>query len=109
MLAGDLPLLRITINNHNLFLVATGAVEQATERIVDKRAAPEFDAPLVLAASGFGTLGTGLKAHPVHRRHVATIGDGVASLNAFPCPLLGFTILGLLCRVPSDGRGIDEY
>src|SRR5262245_43125547 len=67
--------------------------------------------------SGHKTLSPKLKAVPtrwtlvsnaIRHRHITPIGDGVCSLNGFPCEVLIHTVLGLLTGMPSDRCWIKE-
>ncbi len=91
-------LLRIALDDQNLFLVVRRLGENPAERIADERSAPEFE---TLVRRPF-------EADAIYRRDIDAVGDRVRALGGAPGIVLRRAVLSLLRGVPADRGRIEQ-
>ena len=96
---------QIHIADENLLAVVRGFGEHSAEGIAEERSAPELES---LAGGRLAANVAGFEADSVHDRDVDSVGNRVRALDGAPGIVLSDAKLGLLRRMPSDGRRVKE-
>src|SRR5580765_97507 len=96
---------QVTLADQDFFFVMRCLNNDASKRVAEERAAPEFQA---FALRAIAADVAELLAYPVDHADKNTVGDGMSALNRAPCIMLHCAEFGFFIRMPADGRRIEK-